>query len=199
MGRKILWAQDELNKMPKTIGEAIQLNERYFYTNKICAKNHLAPRHSDSGKCVECRRENSRKTAAKSRRRIKDVNDPIITRDYIIGEIKHGLSRSLEMQLFITAKRRAAKKNVEFTIKVTDIKIPDFCPILNIKLDKIWGSKIQNNFNRSNKASLDRIDPRLGYLPKNILVVSYRANMIKGDGFPDEHRNIAKFLKKYGL
>jgi hypothetical protein len=195
MPSKITWTDQELESLPKTIGEAININSNYFFTGKKCRKNHLAPRHSDSGKCVECRRETSRITATKYRIKNKsfDVEKLKITREF------HGLSRSLEIKLYNTAKIRARKKNIEFTIKVTDIKIPELCPIFGIQLDNTWGGVNQNNKNRSNKPSLDRLDPRKGYTSDNIIVICYRANMIKGDGFPDEHRKIANFLINNGL
>jgi hypothetical protein len=195
MPAKITWTISELEKLPKTIGKAIKISSRYFFTGKKCGKDHLAPRHSDSGKCVDCRRESSRKTAASYREKVKSGEHNIKS----TTRINHGLSRSLEMKLYNTAKIRAKKKDIAFTIKVSDIKIPLQCPILGIQLDKVWGGVDQNNNNRFNKPSLDRLDPRLGYTPKNIIVVSYRANMIKGDGFPNEHRKIALFLKKHGL
>lgn len=195
MPAKITWSLIELEKFPKTIGEAIKNNTRYFFTGNKCKKNHLAPRHSDSGKCVECKRESSRKSAKKYRKKLKNDGYEIKT----LSKESHGLSRSFEIKLYNTAKIRARKKNIDFTIKVTDIKIPKYCPILGIELDNTWGGVVQNNKSRFNKPSIDRLDPRLGYTPENIIVLSYRANMIKGDGFPDEHRKIALFLKKYGL
>ena len=69
MGKKLFWTNEELLNLPKTIGEAIYLNSRYFYTGRSCKKGHVFPRHSDSGKCVECRRENLRKTQSKSRKK----------------------------------------------------------------------------------------------------------------------------------
>ena len=103
------------------------------------------------------------------------------------------------MWLHKTAKVRARKKSIEFTIKVTDIFIPQKCPILGVELSKIWGSVTQNSQNRSNKPSIDRVDPSKGYVLGNIEVLSYRANMLKGDGTIEEHLKIAAFLRKYGL
>ncbi len=195
MPAKITWTASELKKFPKTIGEAIKNGSRYFFTGKECKKSHLAPRHSDSGKCVDCKRESIKKTTAANQNKIKSGQHN--NKSYT--PVNHGLSRSLEMKLYNTAKNRARKKGIEFSIKVTDIKIPLLCPILEIQLDRVWGGVDQNNKNRANKPSLDRLDPRLGYTPENIIVISYRANMIKGDGFPNEHRKIALFLRKYGL
>ncbi len=72
------------------------------------------------------------------------------------------------------AKHRAKwdYNNMEFTITVEDIKIPDKCPYFNrefIPLDKDWGY------------SLDRIDSSKGYTPDNIQVISYKANKAKNN------------------
>jgi hypothetical protein len=195
MPSKISWTPSEMDTLPKNIGEAIKIRSRYFFTGKKCINNHLTVRYSNSGKCVFCIRESSRLRAANYRLKEK-LGEHIRLKK---NEIFHGLSSSLEMQLFKTAKVRARKKGLEFTIKVTDIKIPTYCPILGVELDKKWGGTLQNNESRFNKPSLDRLNPQKGYIPDNILVVSYRANMIKGDGFPDEHRKIADFLLRYNL
>jgi hypothetical protein len=69
------------------------------------------------------------------------------------------------MMLWMTAKNRAQRKGVDFTIKPTDIVIPDLCPVFGIKLNNIWGGRNMTNGSRANAPSLDRIDPRKGYVP----------------------------------
>jgi hypothetical protein len=205
MGEKKIWSIEEMELMPRARGESIFLNLRFYYTGKPCINNHLCPRHAESGKCIECKRKIARITIAKRRKRAKTNNNVLkddlnlVTNNLYFGKTTHGLSNSLEMLLWKAAKNRAKKKNIEFSIKVTDIHIPERCPVLGIVLDKRWGNVIQNNSERFNKPSLDRINPTIGYTPSNIMVMSYRANIIKGDGFPDEHRKIAEFLKEHGL
>lgn len=72
------------------------------------------------------------------------------------------------------AKHRAKfdYNNMEFSIVVEDIIIPDKCPYFNvpfIPLDKEWCF------------SLDRIDSFKGYNKNNIQVISYKANKMKND------------------
>jgi hypothetical protein len=79
-----------------------------------------------------------------------------------------------ELFMWKQAKHRAQwdYNNMEFTITVEDIKIPEKCPYFNkefIPLDKEWGF------------SLDRIDSSKGYTPDNIQVISYKANKAKND------------------
>ena len=44
--------------------------------------------------------------------------------------------------------------------------------------------------------SIDRIDPKKGYVKDNIIVVSMRANRIENDATVDEIRKVADFYEK---
>lgn len=66
--------------------------------------------------------------------------------------------------------------------------IPERCPVLGIPL------RLGEMSDRASSPSLDRIDPRRGYVRGNVLVVSYRANQIKSDATPDELRRVAAFF-----
>jgi len=79
-----------------------------------------------------------------------------------------------ERYLFRIAKHRAKKKGIPFTIEVTDIVIPDVCPFFNEPfVFEFVGSP------HPFAASLDRIEPELGYVKGNIQVVSNLANKMK--------------------
>ena len=54
----------------------------------------------------------------------------------------------------------------------------------------------QINQLRNNKLSIDRIDSNLGYIKNNIIVMSYRANIVKGEGNAEEHLLIAEYIRK---
>ena len=82
-----------------------------------------------------------------------------------------------EYYLWKSAKRRAKVKGLNFDIEVTDIIIPQFCPLLNIPIIHAVGKGCSSD----NSPSLDRIDNRFGYIKGNILVVSWRANFLKSD------------------
>ena len=82
-----------------------------------------------------------------------------------------------EYYLWKAAKRRAKLKNLEFNIEVTDIIIPQFCPLLNIPIVNNTGNRCRVD----GSPSLDRIDNTLGYTKGNIMVVSWRANFLKSD------------------
>lgn len=79
------------------------------------------------------------------------------------------------------ARRNAKTRNLEFTISKKDIEIPNCCPVFGTT----WGEQ-------EYAPSLDRIDNSKGYIPGNILVVSWRANRIKNDSTLDELKAIVE-------
>ena len=91
-------------------------------------------------------------------------------------DLKRRIERP-EYMLWKAAKRRAKVKELDFNIEPTDVIIPAFCPLLNIPIIHEVGKGSRND----NSPSLDRIDNRFGYIKGNILVVSWRANFLKGD------------------
>lgn len=46
--------------------------------------------------------------------------------------------------------------------------------------------------------SLDRVDNKKGYVPGNVVVMSYKANRLKNDGTAEEHETIAKWMRDQG-
>lgn len=93
--------------------------------------------------------------------------------------------------LYWNAKARAKRKNVPFTISLDDITLPDYCPILGIKLEN-------NRFKvQSNSYTLDRIIPRLGYTRDNIMVISHLANTMKSSADPETLKRFAEWVLKY--
>lgn len=91
-----------------------------------------------------------------------------------------------ERGLWRSARLRARSRGIDFTISVSDIQIPDCCPVFGIPFSK-GGMK---------SASLDRIDNSKGYIPGNIQVISRRANTMKGDATFAEMRLFAEWVMK---
>lgn len=99
---------------------------------------------------------------------------------------------SPESKMFQRAKTRAKLKNLEFDITVKDIKIPKYCPILEIEL--ICKKGISGGQN--NSPALDRIDPKKGYTKDNIRVISHLANMMKSCANTSEMLKFANWVIK---
>ncbi len=89
---------------------------------------------------------------------------------------------SPEYKLWNRAKTRCKKSGLEFSIEIEDIKIPEFCPYLDLPLVIHKGSP----GGKPNSPALDRIDNRLGYTKNNIQVISHLANQMKASATPDQ-------------
>lgn len=99
--------------------------------------------------------------------------------------------RGWKVHLLCAARRRARLKDIPFSITADDFEIPEFCPILGIKLVVTTGRGAGPD-----SASLDRIDLSFGYVPGNIQVISMRANRMKSDASADDLRRFAAWINK---
>lgn len=103
--------------------------------------------------------------------------------------------RNPERYLYGSAKQRAKRKGLPFTLEVSDIIIPEICPILGIALKRNHNNRIPAKFS----PSLDKIDPHLGYTKDNVQVISYLANTMKQNASKEELIAFAKWvLETYG-
>jgi len=91
--------------------------------------------------------------------------------------------------LFAGRKSDAKKRGIEFTITERDVIIPEVCPVLGIPIVASGGSRTNNS------PSIDRIDNNKGYVPGNVVVISWRANMLKKDATIEELIKMANFYK----
>jgi hypothetical protein len=98
--------------------------------------------------------------------------------------------------LIWAAKRRAKRKGIPFDICAADLlPLPTHCPVLGTKLNygPGRGRKLYEN---GAAASLDRIhNNNLGYVKGNVIIVSLRANLLKGQATIEELRKIADFYR----
>lgn len=96
-----------------------------------------------------------------------------------------------EYRLLQSARCRARKKNLEFTIKLSDITIPSVCPMLGIAISRKGVGAA-----RAESPSIDRINSTKGYTPDNIAVISWRANMLKNNMTVEEARLLLAYLER---
>jgi len=90
------------------------------------------------------------------------------------------------------ARRRAKEKGLVCTITEKDIPIPQFCPVLGIPLVFGIGTRVAT----ANSPTIDRIDPTKGYIPGNVRVISYRANMLKNNMTYEEWELIGEDMRR---
>lgn len=95
-------------------------------------------------------------------------------------------ARTFEQTMLASSRFRAKKHGIPHTIVLEDIVIPERCPILNVP--------IVVERNHPYRPSLDQINPRCGYTPDNIQVISHRANHLKNNMAPHEAVALAKWF-----
>jgi len=83
-------------------------------------------------------------------------------------------------RLFYGARHRARKHSIEFDITRLDFDIPKVCPLRLVPFNVGRGQHTDDS------PTLDRKDPRLGYVKGNVWVISHKANRLKGDFTPNE-------------
>lgn len=104
---------------------------------------------------------------------------------YKFGSIEHKKS------MFANAKYRAKCLGIEFKLNVQDLNIPESCPVLHIPLSAGNGQGGSHN-----SATLDRLDPSIGYTVDNTAVISMQANRMKSDCTPDEIMRVAMWTQR---
>lgn len=175
-------------KKPKA-GEFL-MQPGWTMPTKPCVKGHTTPRNR-FGQCVQCTRiyraTRGHYSALEATKRWYQNNKEKLS------AIRRNYNAANPERTLVTAARHNAKENrVPFLLEVSDIKIPEVCPVLGIPLVRTGGKRT------SNSPSLDRIIPELGYVKGNVIVISWRANRIKSDASIDELCKVAKFYSPYG-
>ena len=99
-------------------------------------------------------------------------------------------------QMLSNSKIRAKEKRVPHTITTSDLKKiwpkDNRCPVLKSPFD--MGLKFGRN--RSLAPSLDKIIPKKGYVPGNIVIVSDIVNRVKSDATLDDMKKILDYYTK---
>lgn len=162
-------------------------------TARPCKRGHVAGRKAQ-GQCLECHRLRENDRYVQNHASIKQKQRAYYIRtkerrlavgaawrkanpDKIRTKGREYRKNNPRQTLLDSAKDRSRTYGFPCTITLADIVIPEFCPLLGIKLVSgrgVGGAK-------ASSPSLDRIRPHLGYVPGNVWVISYRANMAKND------------------
>lgn len=87
------------------------------------------------------------------------------------------------------ARHRAKQKGLDFLIDREDIIMPIQCPVLGMNLE------IGEYKRMPQSPSLDRKDSSKGYIPGNVQVISFRANMLKNNATLEEIEKLYFFMK----
>ena len=108
------------------------------------------------------------------------------------GNRIHGMNGTKRYQIWCDVKKRAKMRGIEFTLVPQEIpEIPKVCPVLGII---IKANTVSAPIDSS--PSLDRINPKLGYIKGNVRIICNRANRIKSDATLQELELILKDAKE---
>jgi hypothetical protein len=88
--------------------------------------------------------------------------------------------------LVSNAKKKGTLVEIDFSYFQ---HFPTHCPVLGIQLDYLSRGRADN------APSFDKIDPKKGYVPGNVKIMSWRANRIKNDGYLHEFKMLVIFLE----
>ena len=102
-------------------------------------------------------------------------------RAYFAGSKRH------RQVLLDFARMRSKKFGVPFFLTLDSIQVPERCPVFGFPL------QIGSRRPEYNSPTLDRIVPELGYVEKNVIVVSKLANGIKSSATPAQILAVGKF------
>lgn len=125
---------------------------------------------------VECRRKQNNRSQAENIARWHKLNPHV----NILRSLKH----------------RAKRRGLAFSLDKKDIVIPEFCPVLGIRLQSHTGKGHGGKFD---SPSVDRIDNALGYVKGNVQVISQLANAMKSEANPEQLLKFAEWvMSTYG-
>ena len=139
--------------------------------------------------CWDCRKEDAKKYYWNNADRQRKIS-----REYSQKHKDKTLNRKMnnpENYLCMLAKNRSKKEGIYFNLKPEDIHIPEFCPVLGIKLEFSNGKHATDC-----SPTLDKFIPELGYIKENVVVISKRANRLKGDAYTVEIEALASWMNK---
>ena len=163
---------------------------------KLCEKIYQKKRYSDND--LKRKRQEYAKAYYEQNKevvlqKVKEYREKPEIKTRRSKKVKEDSLQNPAKYLWKHAKRRAKEKQLPFTITIEDIKVPEYCPVLGLKLIQGDG-KVHDA-----SPTLDKIIPSLGYIPENIIVMSKRANTLKSNGTLEEHKQLVKWMEEQKL
>jgi hypothetical protein len=139
--------------------------------------------------CKVCRyaHTKSRVKIERARRKEKIKNDPVYRENHL-RVARESNVRNIHRIIFGRTRYRALQRNIEFNLTIEDIIIPEYCPILGVKL--VVGTA--KDYEHS--PSIDRIDNSKGYIKGNIAIISKKANSMKNSATLEELIKFANWV-----
>lgn len=109
-------------------------------------------------------------------------------KEYSRSYCKEYLKNNPRNRILNTARARAKRKGLEFSLELEDIIIPDKCPYLGVEMIP----QAPLGTPRAYVMSLDRINPEARYVKGNVEVISWLANTMKNNATTEQLVQFAK-------
>ena len=174
-----------------------------YYTGKPCHKGHVTYRYVNSGMCAGCQSERAKGAWAAGKRQVfkdrpginKKWNDSEKAKAAKQAWKDRDPKRAWAVYATGTAKGRATLRGLPFNLTSSYVLsiTPDRCPVFDTPFTFMGNSKLGPT-----SASIDRLDPALGYVEGNVVVVSVKANAIKNAYGANDIRRVADWLAEKG-
>ena len=170
--------------------EAKDTSEFYIQNNKTRGTSSLSSycKVCDRSRAKEAKLKYAKKYQADKKERLKV--DPEY-REHIRKQKRENSRKNIQATMLAQARNRANRKGIEFDIDVSDIIIPDICPLLKVPF--ILGTKEDYLYT----PSLDRLDSTKGYVKGNVRVITMLANSMKNVANNDQLLTFAQNINEY--
>lgn len=156
-------------------------NNMMFYHGKSCPQCSNTIRRVNQSACVAC----------ESSKQLIRTKRPEVAQQIQKASQRRRKAMSAELKMHVRRRSDARKNNIPYTLDISDIVIPDICPVLGIPI--VANQPISSDYS----PSLDRFIPELGYIQGNVYVISNRANRIKNDASVEEIRLLLKWMEQH--
>lgn len=170
---------------PETIHCPVCNKNKPYYDFKISGR-------SENGRmwaCKECIENKPKEISDTSYRNKYDISFHEKT---LISKNKE-FHKNIKRYILNRAKYRAETHNLEFNLDLEDIIIPEYCPLLEVRLE------LGNSKEYEYSPSIDRIDNSKGYIKGNVWIISKKANSMKNSATPEELKIFCKNIIRYSL
>lgn len=187
---------------PKTRKEAQASDSKVYFTGKPCPHGHLSLRRTVNSACTECVSLNNKLKwaagAVKPSKNRKATNEKWNASSKGVSAKQRWKEKDPKRAWAVSArggcKARAAQRGVDFNLSFEYILnlTPDSCPVFGTKFIFIGQKTCPES------ATVDRVDPKKGYVEGNIAIISMKANMIKNAYKSEDIFKVANWLKNLG-
>jgi len=172
--------------------------EKQYFTGAPCKHGHVCMRDVSDRSCYECKLVKSAQWKKMHTAKHAEVNsawakeNPEKCRRTQLKSRSKDPKRYWASSTFQNARKRAVAKGIPFALTLQDVYdlAGTHCPVFDTPFDFIGNGRIVPS-----SPSLDRVKPALGYVPKNVAVISMRANSIKQNATATEIQRVADWLR----